>query len=304
MRWRFSCGANVIAGPGKGPEDARADLLGRGIEGPDVVDAARERRLRRGGEPQQRLDGVGHRHERDARVGPHEAGVGLALRRRVQHLRRVVGGAARGHRDRRDQAREAHAAEVDLARRGSRPRAACSAASSSGRGARSRACCSRTSWWARSRRPRPPAPRAPSPRGRAGRRRRSSSGRGTRTGRPCDSPSFWANSSRCSVPSTLTWCAVVGVNSARVDRSAARWKTSSTSYSARIRSSRCSSRIEPANCCWTSAAEVGSSGFRSSVMIGRWPSCASRSIRPWPISPLAPVIRTTGLRSTAVLLAL
>ena len=65
------------------------------------------------------------------------------------------------------------------------------------------------------------------------------------TGRPCDSPSFWANSSMRSVPSTLTWCAVVGVNSPRVERRAARWKTSSTSNSARMRSSRFTSKMEP-----------------------------------------------------------
>ena len=42
------------------------------------------------------------------------------------------------------------------------------------------------------------------------------------------------------MPSTLTWCAVIGVNSERVDSSAARWKTSSTWNSARIRSSSAS----------------------------------------------------------------
>jgi hypothetical protein len=50
---------------------------------------------------------VGHRHERDARVGADEAGVGPALGRRVEHLRRVVGRAPRGHRDRRDEPGEA-----------------------------------------------------------------------------------------------------------------------------------------------------------------------------------------------------
>ena len=68
---------------------------------------------------------------------------------------------------------------------------------------------------------------------RAGRRRRSSSGRGTRTGCPCDSRLLAARArSRLSVPSTLTWCAVSGVNSARVESSAARWKIASISNSA------------------------------------------------------------------------
>ena len=68
------------------------------------------------------------------------------------------------------------------------------------------------------------------------------------TGRPCDSPCLWANSSIAIVPSTFTWCAVTGVNSLRVERSAARWKTWSTSNSERIRSSSWWSRIEPMNC--------------------------------------------------------
>src|ERR1019366_5749424 len=38
----------------------------------------------------------------------------------------------------------------------------------------------------------------------------------------------------------------------------------------------------------------GSSGLRSTVRMGREPSVARRVIRPWPISPLAPVMRTTG----------
>ena len=37
-------------------------------------------------------------------------------------------------------------------------------------------------------------------------------------------------------------------------------------------------------------------------MIGRRPSFARLSIRPWPISPLAPVISTTGLRTKCRLL--
>ena len=57
------------------------------------------------------------------------------------------------------------------------------------------------------------------------------------TGRPCDSASCCANSSRFSVPPTFTSWAVIGVNSERVDSSAARWKISSTWNSARMRSS-------------------------------------------------------------------
>src|SRR6202521_2856418 len=97
------------------------------------------------------------------------------------------------------------------------------------------------------------------------------------------------------VPWTLTRWAVIGVTSARVDRSAARWNTRSTSNSASMRSSRFVSVIDPVNSRETSGASVASRGFRSSVMI-----CASveanRATSACPISPPAPVIRTTGFR--------
>src|SRR6185436_13975527 len=115
------------------------------------------------------------------------------------------------------------------------------------------------------------------------------------TGRPCDSPSCCANSSRRSVPSTLTSCAVTGVNSERVESSAARWKTRSTSNSARTRSRIHLSVIDPVNSRRTLRASAGSSGAMSTVTIDR-PVCASWWIRPWPISPLAPVTSTDAVR--------
>src|SRR5262245_48726549 len=63
-----------------------------------------------------------------------------------------------------------------------------------------------------------------------------------------------------------------------------------------MRSSRWVSRMEPANWKRTLGVSSGASGLRSRVMTAD-PSWESRSISPWPISPLAPVIRTTGLRS-------
>ena len=71
------------------------------------------------------------------------------------------------------------------------------------------------------------------------------------------------------MPSTLTWCAVIGVNSERVDSSAARWKISSTSNSARMRSSRPRSRIDPVISRSTFLAIAGSSGATSSVTMAR-----------------------------------
>ena len=53
--------------------------------------------------------------------------------------------------------------------------------------------------------------------------------------------------------------------------------------------------IEPVNSRATSGASAGSSGLTSSVMIDA-PAAARRVTRPWPISPPAPVMSTTGLR--------
>src|SRR5262245_52942278 len=121
------------------------------------------------------------------------------------------------------------------------------------------------------------------------------------TGRPWDSPSFWANSSRWIIPSTLTWWAVMGVNSPRVESRAARWKTSCTSNSERIRSSRLASRMEPTNSRATIFATPESRGFRSRVTMPRSLSFDRFSIRPCPISPPAPVTSTTGLRTRHLL---
>src|SRR6266566_3465225 len=67
----------------------------------------------------------------------------------------------------------------------------------------------------------------------------------------------------------------------------------STSNSASSRSSRSRSVIDPVNSRVTRGASVRSSGATSSVIIDR-EGPASRAMRPWPISPPAPVIKTTG----------
>ena len=69
---------------------------------------------------EQRLDAVRHRHERNARVRPHETRVRLAFRGGVNHLGRVVRRAARRHRHRRDQARKPDGAKVNAAADGIR----------------------------------------------------------------------------------------------------------------------------------------------------------------------------------------
>src|SRR4051812_19247177 len=116
------------------------------------------------------------------------------------------------------------------------------------------------------------------------------------TGRPCDSASCCANSSSVRVPSTLTSCAAIGVNSERVDSSAARWNIRSTSNSAITRSSSALSVIDPVISRSTFFAISGSNREMSRVTMRRSPRSARRSMRPWPISPPAPVMMTTGLR--------
>ena len=94
------------------------ELGGRRIEGTDVVGRLRQRRGVGGHEPKDAVDGVRHRHERDARVFRDEALVRLALSRRVQHFGAEVRRAARGQRVGGDEPREANAAEIDGLRGG------------------------------------------------------------------------------------------------------------------------------------------------------------------------------------------
>src|SRR5580765_5356283 len=62
-----------------------------------------------------------------------------------------------------------------------------------------------------------------------------------------------------------------------------------------MRSRRLVSVIDPVNSRETIGASSESSGLTSSVMMSD-PEAARRVTRPWPISPPAPVMRTTGLR--------
>jgi hypothetical protein len=98
-------------------QDPRPQFLGRGIERADVVRGPRQAGARRGREAQQRVHGIGHGHERDARVGPYEAVVGLAARGGVNHLGREVARAPRGQRIRRNQPGKPDAPEIDAADR-------------------------------------------------------------------------------------------------------------------------------------------------------------------------------------------
>src|SRR6266496_3643555 len=86
----------------------------------------------------------------------------------------------------------------------------------------------------------------------------------------------------------------MGVYSDRVDSSAARWKTRSTSNSARMRSSSAVSVIDPVNSLATCGATRESSGATSIVIIGELEARLETSA--WPISPPPPVMRMTGLR--------
>src|SRR5688572_26894502 len=55
--------------------------------------------------------------------------------------------------------------------------------------------------------------------------------------------------------------------------------------------------MEPVISRSTRGATIGSSLARSRVTMARWDCWDSRSIRPWPISPPAPVMSTTGFRT-------
>src|SRR5262245_22335101 len=73
----------------------------------------------------------------------------------------------------------------------------------------------------------------------------------------------------------------------------------SISNSARTRSSSPRSRIEPVTSRSTFEAIVSSRRERSMATIARSRRSARRAISPWPISPPAPVMRTTGLRTVS-----
>ena len=119
------------------------------------------------------------------------------------------------------------------------------------------------------------------------------------TGRPCDSASRCANSSRLSVPSTLTWCAVTGVNSdARREQRREMKDQLDLELGKDALEQRCRSRIEPVISRSTFGASAGSRRVDVERDDRRGPTgSARRSIRPWPISPPAPVMSTTGLRT-------
>ena len=110
-------GAPLTTAPGNARDDGVVNLLSGGAERREVVGGSRQALARRLRQIEQRRDRVGHRHERDARIGTHEARVRLAPCGGVNHLRRVVGRPTRRHGHRGDQTRKPDAAEVDAAGR-------------------------------------------------------------------------------------------------------------------------------------------------------------------------------------------
>src|ERR1700675_4223700 len=116
------------------------------------------------------------------------------------------------------------------------------------------------------------------------------------TARPCERASSTARRRSPSGPSTLTSWGVWGTNWARVESRAARWNTAEISNSLRIRSSRWRSRMSPTRVAVQYRDTSGSSGRMSRARMSKVPSSARRVTRPCPISPPAPVTRTTDLR--------
>src|SRR5437867_219113 len=88
---------------------------GFGRPEPSVTDAPKRfpRSVR---EAEEAIDGVRHRHERDPRIFADEAGVGTSLRRRVNHLRRVIAGTTARQGKGRNQPGETNGPEVYAAR--------------------------------------------------------------------------------------------------------------------------------------------------------------------------------------------
>src|SRR5690606_13304678 len=76
------------------PAHALGDLLRRGAECGDVVDAAAQALTRRVGELHQGPDAVGHVHERDARLWPAKRLVRAAAYALDVHVERIVAGPA------------------------------------------------------------------------------------------------------------------------------------------------------------------------------------------------------------------
>ena len=76
MPWRFTSICQVMSAPGNAPSTTSAHLVGRRVERADVVGGARQRSPRGAAASRSSaVDAVGHRHEGDPGVGPHEAGI-------------------------------------------------------------------------------------------------------------------------------------------------------------------------------------------------------------------------------------
>ena len=102
--------------------------------------------------------------------------------------------------------------------------------------------------------------------------------------------------SRFSVPWTFTAWAVSGTNSPRVDRSAARWKTTAISNSRRAdRAGGGRGCRRPGRPHTAGHVGIGRPNVEGEDVEG--PPLGDPWIRPWPTSPLAPVTRTAGLRA-------
>ena len=105
------------------------------------------------------------------------------------------------------------------------------------------------------------------------------------------------------MPSTLTWCAVVGreLAAGREQRGEVEDEVDLELGEDALEQVAVEDRADELAAA-PARASGGSSGLTSSVMIGGGRPSRAASIRPWPISPLAPVMSTTGLRSMLSLL--
>jgi len=95
--------------------DGGSELLGRKAHGADVVAVTHGQRLGVGShEIEGGLEGIGHVHHGQARVAPEEAGVGLPIGGRREHVDGIVGDAAARRRFVAQKAGVAKASHIDV----------------------------------------------------------------------------------------------------------------------------------------------------------------------------------------------
>ena len=160
MPWRFASVSQVICASGNAAHDRVADLLGRRVERADVVRRPRQPLARRRASCSSASTPSGMAMNGMRVSGRTKQAYGSPLRRRVDHLRRVVRRAARRHRrPPRSVPGSARERKSTLPARALGGELLVVARVVACRAARNTACCTRTSSSGAPTRPRAPCPR-------------------------------------------------------------------------------------------------------------------------------------------------